>query len=487
MNVRTVSAASRRTVVTLVAALLVTGLVASTPASAAGRITIDSELGGARVSLHGPTTISVRGSGFQSIQGGFGGVYVLFGWVDDPSGGSWRPSAGGQTARDYLYVPDTEARDNQGYQRFVAFPGSSTSEAANGGELSADGTFSFDMVVPGPTFEARDRDGNVQSVDCRQVQCGVIAIGAHGVVNANNETFAPVEFVESGGGDTTSGGGGTSESPSVTTQEAAGDAAGTQTAPDEAAPQDDAPAGDDDGVTVDDAVEADADEVTEADEDDATEEIVEPGTATVGVEQTTIIAGRVLAFTGQGFAPGEQVVATLSAGVAAVGPITAGQFGEVAGALTLPADLRPGSHVLRLEGAGSGEAPEVTISVMADAANLATDEPADDGGLWTWLSIGAIVFGAMLLALIVTSLVTALVRRRRACKEARTAAETTGADDTDGTTGIDGAGDVPVVATPDPAGGRAPVSVSTGSVTVVEQDADLDTTAERLRPTHEQV
>ena len=36
-----------------------------------------------------------------------------------------------------------------------------------------------------------DRAGNVHTVDCRKVTCGVITVGAHGVTNANNETFTP--------------------------------------------------------------------------------------------------------------------------------------------------------------------------------------------------------------------------------------------------------------------------------------------------------
>src|SRR5699024_8890086 len=34
----------------------------------------------------GESELELSGSGFQSVEGGFGGIYVLFGWVDDPSG-----------------------------------------------------------------------------------------------------------------------------------------------------------------------------------------------------------------------------------------------------------------------------------------------------------------------------------------------------------------------------------------------------------------
>ena len=48
--------------------------------------------------------------------------------------------------------------------------------------------------MPGATFTSLDRDGKATEVDCREVRCGVITIGAHGVKNANNETFTPIAF-----------------------------------------------------------------------------------------------------------------------------------------------------------------------------------------------------------------------------------------------------------------------------------------------------
>lgn len=155
------------------------------------------------------TKLRVTGSGFQSIKNGFGGIYVMFGWVDD----GWRPSQGGVTGTDYRYVPDDEDKPT-GYISFVAFPGSSTSYAANGGEVDAAGTWSAVLDVPGATFTSLDRDGKPGEVDCRVVQCGVITIGAHGVKNANNETFTPITFRDLYGDDDTSAAGG-GETPSA--------------------------------------------------------------------------------------------------------------------------------------------------------------------------------------------------------------------------------------------------------------------------------
>ncbi|MDT8913370.1 hypothetical protein [Amycolatopsis sp. PS_44_ISF1] len=137
------------------------------------------------------TVLEVRGSGFQSVPRGFGGVYLLFGWV---AGGAWPPSQGGASGATYRYVPDEEAKDNRGFQRFISFPGGETAASANGGEMTADGSWSTRLVVPGARFKATDRDGHVVDVDCLETRCGLITVGAHGVANANNETFTPVSF-----------------------------------------------------------------------------------------------------------------------------------------------------------------------------------------------------------------------------------------------------------------------------------------------------
>ncbi|MGA1836126.1 hypothetical protein VD659_04260 [Herbiconiux sp. 11R-BC] len=143
------------------------------------------------------TDVTVTGRGFQSIPSGFGGIYVFFGWVE---GGAWAPSQGGATGSSYRYVYDDEANP-VGYQLFVSFPGSSTESSANGGEVSADGSWSGQLKIPGSSFESYDRNGDVTTVDCLQVQCGIITIGAHGVVNPSNESFTPISFTDLYSGD----------------------------------------------------------------------------------------------------------------------------------------------------------------------------------------------------------------------------------------------------------------------------------------------
>lgn len=183
-------------------------LVGVAPASAAGRVSVAIE-GHPEVTNQVDstylTTLRLSGSGFQGIKNGYGGIYVAFGTVN----GTWQPSKGGATGVDYRYVPDDESNPT-GYLAFVAFEGSSTASAANGGTVdSATGTWSATLKVPGSTFQALDRNGAATTVDCAAVQCGIITIGAHGVANANNESFTPVSIQNLYGSGGTLAGGGT--------------------------------------------------------------------------------------------------------------------------------------------------------------------------------------------------------------------------------------------------------------------------------------
>lgn len=186
-----------RALVGLLAGLTAAGasLALAGPAAAESQVTITDDAGASVTEVVAGSVVHVAGTGFQSVQGGSGGIYVTFGWVDDAAGGTWRPTAGGATGTDYLYAPDVEGAENKGFQRYVAFPGSATAAAANGGVIAEDGTWATDLTIPAEQFEALDRAGNPAPVDCAQVQCGFITVGAHGVKNANNETFTPVTFV----------------------------------------------------------------------------------------------------------------------------------------------------------------------------------------------------------------------------------------------------------------------------------------------------
>ncbi|MBD8059797.1 hypothetical protein IC607_12550 [Cellulomonas sp. JH27-2] len=384
----------RRLAALLGLALVAAVVLPAAPASAAARVTVTSKAGSAIADSTYSTTVTVRGSGFQSVKGGFGGIYVFFGWVDDPSSGSWRPSRGGVTGDDYLYVPDSESKDNQGFQRFVAFPGSSTESSANGGEISASGSWKTTLVIPGPTFQAADRSGKVRTVDCRELTCGVLTIGAHGVTNKNNETFTRVRFTTTK--DATSG---AQAAPTKGAPSAAGTSAGTG-----------AGAGGGSGDAPTGAASPGA-QPSPSSSAAAAPDVP----ATLGVSQDQVVVGRVLSFTGQGFQPGEQVVGTLGAGLAAVGPLTAGAQGEVAGVVQLPADLRPGTQAFTLDGAASGRSAAVEFTAIADpvsaaAAANASTQPVSSSSPWA-VVVGVVAL--LLLAFVVASFTSARRRRRR--------------------------------------------------------------------------
>lgn len=335
------------------------GLLGPLPAAQAqARVSISGDRAGAVIDPTYATTLKVGGTGFQSVRGGHGGIYVFFGTVS----GSWRPSQGGVTGQDYFYVPDSESQANAGHQKYVAFPGSDTAASANGGTVSAGGRWSTTITVPGATFQAVDRDGGTRTIDCRKVRCGIITVGAHGVTNAANETFTPVRVADLYGG----------------------------TAPDAA----EAPAAEP-SATQPDAVVPDAPA--------APQPAVAPA---LSVDRPSAVAGRALSFTARGLTPGAQVSAVLDDGVAAAGPFLVGSQGQVTGVVTLPPDVAGGTHELRLyglDGLDGDKAPRVRFAVAAGdepapgTARAATDEStaADRWGVGFFAAAGLVLAGAL--------------------------------------------------------------------------------------------
>lgn len=341
-----------RTVLVLLGVLA--SLVAPVPAAnAQARVSISSERGGAVVDPTYATTLEVRGTGFQSVRGGHGGIYVFFGTVS----GNWRPSKGGVTGEDYFYVPDSESQANAGHQKYVAFPGSDTAASANGGTVSAAGRWATTITVPGATFQAVDRAGGTRTIDCRKVRCGIITVGAHGVTNAANESFTPVTVKDLYG----------AEAPDTT---------GTPAADEPAVP-----------------------EVVVPDGPAAPQAVVAP---VLSVDRPSAVAGRALSFTARGLAPGAQVSAVLDDGVAAAGPFLVGAQGQVTGVLTLPVDASGGTHELRLYGLDGDQAPVVRFAIAAgdEPAGAATaaaghGRATDRWGIGFFVAAGVVLAGAL--------------------------------------------------------------------------------------------
>ncbi|UMG93273.1 hypothetical protein [Nocardioides sp. TF02-7] len=360
------------TAVLAAAAGLVVGPVPA--AHAQGRVTITNADGAPAIDPTYATELRVSGSGFQVVRGGRGGVYVFFGTVS----GSWRPSQGGSSGVDYRYLPDSEARDNRGYQRYVAFPGSDTAGSAQS-VMSGDGSWSATITVPGARFQAIGRNGAVETVDCRQVTCGIITIGAHGVVNANNESFTPVRVEELA--DPPADDGTATELPD-----------GTVEAPETADPGVELPA--------------------------------RLGPVRFTVDRASATAGRVLPFAVQGLRPRSQVSAVLDDGLAAAGPFLVGDDGRMTGVITLPEDLPPGTHELRLFGLDLPKRTPVVRFAVAPADDVATPTAApapaagvsadDESGTADAAGVGFFVAaGVVLLAALLRLLLLARGRRAR--------------------------------------------------------------------------
>lgn len=409
---------TRLLVAVLAATLLmfgVTGLLAAPTASAAGTLSTSSSQGSGKASATGSTTVTVKGSGYQSIKKGFGGIYVVFGYLANSSG--WKPSQGGTGGKDFYYVADSQSKNNNGYQKFVAYPGSSTADSANGGTITANGTFSTSLVIKGPTFNATTASGGTKKIDCREVQCGVITFGAHGVTNGTNEAFSPISF-----GTVT--GAAKDNSTTQQSQNTSGATRGELNNSTDAGTTTRTTTETQSNTTQDASQTQDEETTTTEAQDGSPEprEAVTSGEATLGLEQQTVIAGRSLGFTGRGFAAGEQVVATLSSGLSAAGPISAGEFGEIAGTVQIPADTVAGTHKLKLTGAGSDNSVEAEFGVMANAEMLAGDTSSDQQPI-RWALIAVVVAAALLLILITSSLIAARIHR----KNKPTASSTNGA------------------------------------------------------------
>ncbi|MEU5693567.1 hypothetical protein [Actinosynnema sp. NPDC020468] len=340
------------------AAVLVAGALLPGTADAAARVSVSATTADPDYA----TPVDVGGSGFQSIAKAHGGIYVLFGWVAD---GAWQPSKGGAVGATYRYVQDSEAKDNNGYQRFVAFPGGDTASSANGGVVAADGTWSARMVIPGARFRAADRSGTTSEVDCTKVTCGIITIGAHGVVNPTNETFTPIRFAAPAG------------QPRVT-QPAAVPTTGAP-APTAAAPP----------ATA--ALPARA--------------------AALTAGSGAVAAGGTVPVTGSGFAADEQVTVVLGEQKLFLAPAKADAAGAVAYTAAIPADVPAGAHALQFTGSTSGAVGTVALTVSAAATPVAAPAAvAEQQSPTRWWPAAA----GVLLVIVVVAVV--VLRKRKKAK-----------------------------------------------------------------------
>jgi hypothetical protein len=194
----------------LVVLLVIAGVTGAAPRPAsAGQGTGTSVLSAAPTSVPaaGATTITVTGRDYLVPPHGpgvdvFGGVYVLFGWV---AGGAWGPSHrnsannNGAFGSTYSYPGDggdaSTRDDGTGRVRLVSFTAGGMSGEATQFHMDDNGNWTTTLTVRGSTFSFIDpATGDPKTVNCQQVQCGVLTIGAHGKASATNERFVPVTF-----------------------------------------------------------------------------------------------------------------------------------------------------------------------------------------------------------------------------------------------------------------------------------------------------
>lgn len=136
-------------------------------------------------------TVTLTGTGFPTVNSAgtnWGGIYVLFGWVDPTEGGSWGPGKGGSSARTFTYAADGVPAGT--YQRMVNYPGNTTEPSQPFMDAGGNWTMEFDIAA------SRFTSAQGREVDCYTMQCGIIVIGAHGRVSADAELFTPVYFTD---------------------------------------------------------------------------------------------------------------------------------------------------------------------------------------------------------------------------------------------------------------------------------------------------
>ena len=369
----------KSTALVLVGLVAGSGLIAPILALAASSVGIDNEGQGAVIDSRYSSTLTVSGRGFQAIRGGHGGIYVWFGTVKK----GWQPSQGGRSGIDYHYVPDSESKNNSGFQRYVAFPGSDTASAA-AGTMSQTGAWSVNLVVPGPKFQAVGRNGTVETVDCTKVTCGVITVGAHGVRNANNETFTAVSVRDLTG--------------------------------ESAAPQSSAPSK---GGLAEQSTDANSAPGATGSRAEGGASANKSGTGrkarpNLEVDRSSAVAGRALSFVASGLRAGEQFSVVLDDGLVASGPHVAGRHGRAVGVLALPADLSAGTHELRTFGAGRSASVKFGVVDSPTSAASATNlEPGTGSGGTAWWQheVAAVSFAVLAALAFMVALLVALGRR----------------------------------------------------------------------------
>lgn len=157
------------------------------------------------------TDITVTGTSYLRPplapgQVAFGGVYVFFGWVSDPS--HFGPSVRNSDSNDgtfgvtYAYPGsggDASTRDDgTGGIRLVSFTPGGESGAATDYHMDDAGNWTTTLRVYGSTFTSTvPTTGETLTFDCTVVQCGVLTIGAHGIASSTNERFFPLTFTAS--------------------------------------------------------------------------------------------------------------------------------------------------------------------------------------------------------------------------------------------------------------------------------------------------
>ncbi|SJN09515.1 hypothetical protein FM113_06450 [Leucobacter sp. 7(1)] len=131
--------------------------------------------------------VTLKGTGYPTSRDGatFGGLYVLFGWVD-PSEPNWAPTMGGASGKTFTYAND--GKPSGTFQQMVNFPGNTTGPGMP--TMDDKGNWTMELPIEKSQFTS----AQAKEVDCIKMTCGIITIGAHGLPLKGGEVFTPIYF-----------------------------------------------------------------------------------------------------------------------------------------------------------------------------------------------------------------------------------------------------------------------------------------------------
>lgn len=100
----------------------------------------------------------------------------------------------------------------------------------------------------------------------------------------------------------------------------------------------------------------------------------DPGAGSAALSDTAVVPGQVITVSGSGWLPGSEVTITIFSTPRQLGTATVDGDGQFSTQVTIPSDLSPGEHTLRVEGTNADNEPRtVDVAVTVAEPGAAAD------------------------------------------------------------------------------------------------------------------